>query len=68
MEKGFHANLVIAKKNSDWNGFAFFGMSTQGKTPLSFALATRLLLKDCQLEIRIFDDFFELSGDTWTSH
>jgi len=60
METGFHANLVLLKRNTFWNAFAFFGESRHGKTPLSFALATRLLLRDGEAEIKICDDRFEI--------
>lgn len=63
VESGFHANLVVMKKKDFWNGFACFGTSRHGKTPLSFALATRLLFRNPMAEIRIFDDHFELEGD-----
>jgi len=61
-ETGFHANLVLLKKNASWNAFAFFGESRHGKTPLSFALATRLLFRNREAEIKICDDRFEVDG------
>lgn len=61
-ETGFHANLVLLKRDDSWNAFAFFGESRRGKTPLSFALATRLLFRNRDAEIKICDDRFEIEG------
>ena len=60
MSYEFHENMVIWKKGDDpWHGFGFLGESRHGKTPLSFAFARILLLKD-KPEIKIFDDCFTL--------
>ena len=54
----FHENMVIWKKQeAAWNGFGFLGESRHGKTPLSFAFARLLFLKN-KPEIKIFDDCF----------
>jgi hypothetical protein len=50
--------MVIWKKGERvWNGFGFLGESRHGKTPVSFAFARILFLKD-NPEIKIFDDCF----------
>jgi hypothetical protein len=52
--------MVMWKKGeAAWNGFGFLGEGKHGKTPLSFAFARILFLRD-RPEIKIFDDCFTM--------